>query len=367
MTVYVFRSLPLSADSRTSRNSSLFYKDKSITCTFENEIKNNLDSHIYCPVTKAGGRYLKAIKYFIFIMWVVYVVVFKAKRNDILLFMDLETIFLAGFFSNLKGCLTIFDIVDPSAQTKNFPKIILPIVNKFERFWANRCDLLIVPHESRLSYYEDVLNKSVLNKKLMVVENVPAFEHMHVIKAKCSDDSVSIGYFGTLDSNTRGIEELLSLAIGNKSVVLHIAGQGAMSKIIENFAITNSNINFYGAFSSAELPVLYSCVDFMWAYYAPDIILHKYAAPNKFYEHLYFGIPMITSSVIPQAKVLRQLRSGIFINLKENSTDDIYRNIMFFIKSSGFNSDSLTRYWHENYEGYYSKVKMELYNHLPEQ
>lgn len=366
MTVYVFRSLPLSADSRTSRNCSLFYKDKSITCTFEKVIKSNLDSHIYCPVTKTGGRYLKAIKYLIFIMWVVYVVVFKAKRNDTLLFMDLETIFLAGYFANLKGCFTIFDIVDPSAQTKKFPKIILPIVNRFELFWANKCDLLMVPHESRLTYYQDMINKTVSNESLMIVENVPSFESCNLVKEKSSGNSVSIGYYGTLDSNSRGIEELLSLAIDNVSVVLHVAGQGAMSKVIENMAITNSNIHFHGSFSFEELPELYSYVDFMWAYYTPENILHKYAAPNKFYEHLYFGVPMITSSIIPQARTLCQLGSGIFVDLKENSIDDIYSKIMLFIDSSKFSSEELSKFWHENYEGYYSKVKMELYKHLPE-
>ncbi|GIA54207.1 glycosyl transferase [Vibrio cholerae] len=354
---FVFRSLPLSADSRISRYEKIFHNRILIYCTWESEHLND-DSF---PLKKSGSKLSRVFKYVLFLFWIPFVVIFKAKRNDICIFMDLETVLFGGVVARLFSRTYIFDIVDPFAQTKVTNSYLKSLANRIEYQIANRCENLIVPHQCRIDYYKEQIGRNITNRYL-VLENVPALKSVkHRIPA-CSDvgDIISIGYFGTLDFNSRGIEYLIRVAESNSSIRVYIAGQGAMSQYFESSNL--ENVVFLGRYAPSDLAELYSRVDFTWAYYSHDNPLHKYAAPNKFYEHLCFAKPIITSEIIPQYRDICQMNSGIAVDADSTPINDFVSAVFDYYRKSDMEKivELLKESWSVHYSNYYEKMSNEI-------
>jgi hypothetical protein len=82
MSLFVFRSLPLDADSRTQRNMTFFDKKYSYSCTWEKDLSKGNDANTFkFPFTKSGNSISRAIKYFLFLLWVPYLVLTKTKKK----------------------------------------------------------------------------------------------------------------------------------------------------------------------------------------------------------------------------------------------------------------------------------------------
>lgn len=362
MKLFVFRSLPLDADSRTQRNMGLVYKELTYSCTWEKDPSlANQDNAFNFPLSKSGNVIVRSIKYFLFLFWVPYIVLTQSKKSDVCIFMDLETVLFGGLAAKIKGSISVFDIVDPFAQTKRSLRKMGKLIDLIECRFARNADILMVPHECRVQYYHDMIGKGVISKEAFIVENVPNYSFVSdKSKEWKKQGHCVIGYFGTLDYGSRGLEFLISLAKEFPDFISVVfAGQGAMEAELVNISVEHENIIFDGGFNADTLPELYNKVDFTWAYYCPAISLHRYAAPNKYYEHLYFNTPIITSEIIPQFKMIEELNSGISIDVSVDSPSEVMRRLFDYLENrSTLESDSLSSYWQENYSEYYINKKV---------
>ncbi|WP_139214653.1 glycosyltransferase [Pseudomonas linyingensis] len=359
MKTHIFRSLPLKADSRTTRNQQIFSNGKSQTYTWEKS-GGKTDSTISFPYSKSGGKLQKGIKFFLFSIWVPIQVLKHAKKSDKVVFMDLETAALGLLAAKIKRTESIFDIVDPFAQTKIKSKTIQKLLDKIEIYIARHFDKVIIPHQSRIKYYSDRGISTNRIPKMHIIENVPLLQDGNHPK-KPNREIITIGYFGTLDNESRGIEWLIEFCKRmNGKYNLLIAGGGAMQNKIQELSHSNTNIEFLGPYSALQIPELYSKIDFTWAYYTPKIELHKYAAPNKFYEHIFFKTPIITSSCIPQNKEIESLGSGIKVNAEDFSASEMEKLDRLISEIQSKKNEIHNRleiHWKENYEIYYETIK----------
>ena len=363
MNLFVFRSLPLEADSRTQRNMHLSDEMVAYSCTWEkrHSIVKNEKSLIF-PFDKSGNSFVRGFKYMLFILWIPYVVLTRARKGDAIIFMDLETVLLGGIAAKLKGVVTIFDIVDPFSQTKKSLRTWASLIDRLECFMARKADVLMVPHECRVKYYNDTIGLGSLVREAFIVENLPIYLEKTNYDDKLRSRNIRIGYFGTLDYDSRGLEFLIALAEKHpESISVFFSGQGSMEGELVDISKSHQNIHFSGGFNASQLPDLYNNVDFTWAYYCPKVKLHEYAAPNKFYEHLYFETPIITSSIIPQAKVINDLGSGVMVDLSSDSVDILHRALNDFVEQhEKFNVTPIRAYWKKTYFEYYFKKKKEF-------
>lgn len=363
--VHIFRSLPFIADARV-RRMTCFFEEKTIYTWEKSTTKSETikDTTIKSfPYDKdKNSKIHKIFLFLLYILWIPFSILINAKKNDICVFMDFETIIFGYFAAKLKGTKIIFDIVDPISQTKIKIKYLQKIFDRLELYYANKSDLVIIPHKCRSEFYINRLNSKILN--YMIIENVPSFnkQNLQLITKFRKLNKFNIGYFGTLDYKSRGIEWLLDFAkLFPNDINLIIAGQGAMEYKLSQ--LYQDNIIFLGPFDQNTLPYLYNEIDFTWAYYSPNIDLHKYAAPNKFYEHLYFKTPIITSDIIPQAEDIKQLNSGIFVDVS-NGDIEYKKEFLEKIKNFKFDSQKINDYWNTRYSQYYQNKKIELYNKI---
>lgn len=271
--------------------------------------------------------------------------------------MDLETALLGLPTAKLLRLPCIFDIVDPFSQTK----INLKLFDYIEVIYSRFSNLTMVPHTSRIDYYKDRINMS-LSDTTIVIENVPNFPNTRTEKDGATNLTgdphairkfVTIGYFGTLDRKNRGLENLVKMAERDSRIRLIIGGNGALYDYFQSYSGA-AMIKFIGTYNQSELSDLFNQIDFSWAYYSPDLLLHKYAAPNKYYEHLYFMKPIIVSEIIPQSLFISKNRTGIV--LKELNDESIYEKCYTYLKNTRWTHD----FWKTNYENYWTQARIRL-------
>lgn len=352
----IFRSLPLVADSRTSRNLEIYKTVDANTVASTWEISGQ--NPYSFPLTKSGNKITRLLKFLAFVSWVPLKVFKHRKELTGVCFMDLETAVLGIPLARLLRLKTVFDIVDPLAQTKLSNS---KLVDHLELYIASLASFVTIPHQSRISYYSDRLGRE-LTSNYLVIENVPDFgikrattaiREQSSSSAGPKETDITIGYFGTLDKRTRGLEELVKQAELNRNINLTIGGAGALSDYFESYD-GPAKINYIGRFKHSDLVKLLNEIDFNWAYYCPSIELHRYAAPNKFYEHLYFKKPIIVSDIIPQASFVDTKKTGIVIaNIAEI---DLYRECRYILEKIDWKTD----HWAQNYEEYWDKIKEQI-------
>jgi len=347
--------------------------------TWERGEKRNINDnyiHIYFPFIK--NKVNNFIKYVLFIVWVPYKILLNVKCNDVIIFMDLETIVLGFVTAKLKKAVIIWDIVDPFCEAKNINcYLIKKIIQYIEFLFMKIADIVIVPHKCRIDYYYDEINKKIDTDNLIVIENVfdPrifSFEDINKINNKSKIEKLNkfinsnknrlilIGYFGRIDSR-KGLKYLLNLAIKYPDFIgLVIAGKNINDVGINFYTKIFNNIFYWGEFSQIELPILYKYIDFIWAYYSPEIKLHKYAAPNKYYEHLYFKKPIITSRVMPQSEEISRMNSGIILDKLEESKDFMDKLIIEMERLKRSNIYQSINKLQKTYLNYYDEKSKEL-------
>jgi len=358
--VFIFRGLPLVADSRTVRNGNFFTQVQ--FHTWEKKDKSDYAGRdvVSYPLAKDGGG--MALKYPLYLIYLFLFSLFKVRGRDTCMCMDLDTfvpVWLGSFF---KRTTLIFDVVDPASQGrfKKFP--FSRLVDKVEYFFIKRATLATFPHACRTQYYEDSLGVKFAGVNTFVIENMPSFILKQPASASvCARDEsgkVVIGYFGTLDGS-RGLALLMDFARANADKIqVLVAGDGPLKSYVQNLCDEVENIKFLGRYTPDQLGPLYESVNFSWMYYDPGISLHRYAAPNKFYEHLCFNVPVLTNSIIPQARFVDENCTGIVLDkpgeglmVGDAISDSLVR------KLEGFKPGrALNEYWDQQCATYYEDV-----------
>jgi len=341
----VFRALPKYRDARTVRYLLTEGYDEVLLNTWEDE---NNDKGLFNCLKIDRNKVSKKITYPLYLVYLLLHSLFAIRWNDDVICMDLDTfipVYLGSFFKKGKVYL---DIVDPIAETKFQSLSFNNIFDYIEMFFLKYRKYNILPNENRIDYYKVKYNIDVTKFKYNVIENVPLLsissdkKCTHTIQSR-----TTIGYFGTIEA-TRGIVELIDY-IKKTDINLIIAGDGQLKEVIINKIEKLSNIQYLGPFKYEEIEKLYERIDFLWAYYSPNVFLHQFASPNKYYEHLAFATPIIVNRCIPQSHSIIKNNSGIVINNILN--DDTFRELLNKIEQYNYKLSNFFL-WKEKYSEY---------------
>ena len=190
----------------------------------------------------------------------------------------------------IKGCDVkfVYDIFDYYAESKVGPKPILNTIKKLENRVISKSDLTIICSEKRKEQI-----RQAKYKKLFVVHNTPMkIDNESSDGVRILSERPKLVYIGTL-SKDRYLEEMASVIIKRQDIEWHVGGWGVLSRFFNELSEKYDNIKFYGEVTYEEALRIESECDIMTALYDPSVENHKYAAPNKFYESLMLGKPLI--------------------------------------------------------------------------
>lgn len=204
---------------------------------------------------------------------------------------DFDTVLPAMLFKLLFHCIVIYDIFDWYVDSRNL-SILKYVVLLLE--WGNLklADVTLICEEERKKQL------CTLPRKCWVLPNIPnliQFKREDFVVNKYDSTIIRISYVGILSRN-RGLENVLKFVSEHPfTYTLSIAGFGELESLVDEYAKRFENIIFYGAVKySKGLEIMYNS-DIIMAIYELSVPNHLYAAPNKYYEGLFLGKPILTT------------------------------------------------------------------------
>ena len=111
----------------------------------------------------------------------------------------------------------------------------------------------------------------------------------------------------------RKIEELLAAAANRPDVYVIIAGDGVLAELVRKAAAANPRIIFAGFVSGRQIPDYTCAADAIYYGFDPENPNARFSAPNKLYEALAAGRPLITGNFGEIADVVRDAACGIVL------------------------------------------------------
>lgn len=196
----------------------------------------------------------------------------------------------------------IYDIYDYYVDAHHIPNIAKTIVEKMEINVINNANTTIICTEERR-----VQIGKATPKKIEVIYNSPDIDNLNDVEIK-SD----YAYCGSL-CEKRLIKEILDEYINNTDLVINFAGNDSYYEYVKKISNDYANFNFLGTLPYSEVLKIESEARVISAIYEPSIRNHKLCAPNKFYEALALGKPIIVCRGTGLDKIVENEKIGIVI------------------------------------------------------
>jgi glycosyltransferase involved in cell wall biosynthesis len=111
----------------------------------------------------------------------------------------------------------------------------------------------------------------------------------------------------------RKIEELLQALDACPDVYLIIGGKGALEELVRERAARNPRIRYVGFVPGAEIPGYTCAADVVYYGFDPENPNARFSAPNKLFEALAAGRPLITGDFGEIAEVVRNASCGVVL------------------------------------------------------
>ncbi len=204
------------------------------------------------------------------------------------------------------------------------------VIRNFEKFLLKRVNKLILTNEEFYRQYY----RYIYTGEFCVIENYPNIDFWKNFVREKRKSVFVIGYIGII----RYMRCLKALVEATKilrkkgcNIVLKFAGGGAIEELME-FAGNPSWIEYLGPYDNNTIKEIYKDVDLSFSVYDPAVKNVRYAMPNKFYESILNGIPIL----VAKGTVLEKRVSEIGIG---TSSDPYDANVMSDILQEAYNGE----------------------------
>ncbi len=284
------------------------------------------------------------------------------KDYEIIHACDFDTILpalLSKFFFGKKVIYDIFDFyADHLRKTPHFIKKIIRSID----FWAiKNADGVIIVDDSR----RDQIRGSK-PKELIVVYNSPEDYFQNLQKfSEVKGVKLTIAYIGLLQVE-RGIFDIIDILKKHPSWCLELAGFGGDEAEILKSIQKVDNITWHGRIDYLKAMQISSNADVLFATYDPSIPNHRYSSPNKVFEAMMLGKPIIVAQNTNMDVIIKNANCGIIINY--GNKQELEEALLLLEENSSFRKE-LGDNARRAYEDIYSWENMEnrlihFYNRL---
>lgn len=237
----------------------------------------------------------------------------RRSRPEVVQAFDIFAALSSGLACAASGSTCIYDVRDPFSQSYSFPLLVKP--------WAYSADWLtmalsaafVVPVEERVAY----LGRWAARRPVCVIRNtchdeLDELEPPPFLEDRLDSQTVRIAYLGYLVPS-RGASLLLDLCPREgDGVELWSAGTCRSEALRSRFESTQG-AHWLGLVPRRQALGLMRASDAVALLYDPAIPVNRLAAPNKFYEALMTGTPVIVSRGMSLAETVEKERLGFAI------------------------------------------------------
>jgi len=190
------------------------------------------------------------------------------------------------------------------------------VVRLLERWLTRRADLLISANKATAEYY-----KNQGARKAVVVGNWKdprAYQFdLSVLTKKYRelgiDGKLVIAYIGALSAE-RNVLPLIQAVRSRPWAFLILGGKGDQENEIRSACLQLSNVYFPGYIHPDDIPLITATADVIYYGFDPDNIYAPYNAPNKLYEALAAGKPVLAGDIGGElSSVVNSTQCGILL------------------------------------------------------
>jgi len=196
------------------------------------------------------------------------------------------------------------------------------IAKVIEKLLVHFVDIVIVVSDSIAKWYKDHYNL----KEVYVIKNFPASpekenENSNILRDKFNiqQDEILFIYQGLL-SEGRGVKILLNVfSKTNKKKHIVFMGYGILESLIKEFEKNSSNIHFHPAVIPEDVIPYTQSADVGISLIENICLSYFYSLPNKVFEYLMSGLPLIVSDFPDMGKIVEENKCGWKVSVNEKS------------------------------------------------
>ncbi len=251
-------------------------------------------------------------------LWILYQFSFYlSNKFDVIHAFDFDTFLPSILISRIKKVKTVYHILDFYSELfpKQFPKIISKIIKKIDVFFMNFANYVILVDPCRLKQIGNYELKNV-----MYIYNTPPDTSIKIEPKRDENrKKFTIFYGGQLELE-RGLTYMIDAVNEMDGVELILAGHGKDANIIIEKIRKSKHSKYIGKISYDEVLENSLRSDVLFAFYDTIIPNNKYASPNKLFEAMMCGKPIIVNENTCMAETVKREKCGILIpfgNIKQ--------------------------------------------------
>ncbi len=262
---------------------------------------------------KAPYDKLSAIWYLPF--WWMYELYYLLRHPaDVIHACDFDTLVPAILAKILKGtklCYTIYDFYADNLPIR-IPAFIRKMVASAEKHGIGYTDALFLVDEAR---YVQVKGAKI--QDLTYIYNTPPdmYDPCSPVTKNTGSKmgSVTIFYAGALHED-RGLKQVITAINEMPDVELILAGVGSIINYLDKISAEHKHKIQYLGWLSYEKVIQYTIsADILFAFYNPAVPNNRYASPNKLFEAMMCGKPIIVNDNTSMAEIVRKEDCGIVV------------------------------------------------------
>lgn len=319
--VLFLRSLPLDRDSRSSKMVAEYRKRGHEVTALVWSRGERIDADARTVTCTARGGYGQGLSGIAArIKWVAFVAAWMIRnRNsfDVVHVVDLDTGIMGGPLARLLGKTVIYDAFDHIGAIAG-GGAVGALLATVERREIVKAAIAVFPDVVRLDQYG-----VEPSERIRVIGNIPELSAAaYHVTTRQGAEPIRVVYVGTLEAIHRGLEYLPALCEQYPdSIEVLVGGIGALDDYFRTIDKRLPNLLYVGHQDYSAALNLMAGADCLYGPYLLSATAHRYASPNKAYEHLALGKPLITNTGTPPAVLVSRLGSGF---LFDGTLDGLY-------------------------------------------
>ncbi len=246
----------------------------------------------------------------------------KANAYDIILLNNLDMLLLYvfsrfNFFRKKDKTKLVIEISDLREYVFGHSFLAKRLRSLEKYLYQKYIDKLIVTSEKYYTYHF----KKFFTKDVFVLENKLLSQEIKKTDAFLRTQNIHktiIGIVGLLLRKDEYIK-LFETYKNHDNVEIHVHGKGYYQNIVEDYAAKYENIKYFGAYNAfTDTQRIYATLDIIYLIY--DIhqqsLNNRLALPNKLYECMYYGIPLLCSKGTYLEEKVKEYGVGTSIDYK---------------------------------------------------
>lgn len=284
------------------------------------------------------------------------------KKYSVIHACDFDTVLPAIFMKFLYRKKVVYDIFDWFVDGRHFDNTLLKNGILFlEKKALKHSTATIICDERRAAQI------NYKPKNLLVLPNIPQIKvsaSYNLEEDKPQDDILRVSYVGTMPSD-RGLDKILETISKRRNITFEIAGFGIMSELAKEYSDKYDNIIFHGTVNYEEGLRIMGYSDLIIATYEKKCRNNIFAAPNKYYEGLMLGKPILTTDGTIVADSTKEYDTGFVVG--ENIDDyDSFFNRENLKEECRIRGKNAKRLWDAKFSSYVEEFMTNEYIPLVE-